>query len=672
MHVSWWQALAFGPLVSTACFSVLAIVYGMAGVFCTWATVFVPVLAAAIVAFIASRCASHVRARRIGGCADTGFMGLQVQARTGRVAFGKDALCMVGYVLVGIAVTCGVFLGQLAAPDAFIQSWDNVHHLDAVRAFVDSGRWSSLGTTLYLGQDAEIDPFVEGAFYPSAWHALAAMIASAVGMSAPFAINVANFVIVALAFPIGTYAFLRAVFGSNRAAIMAGALFVGANASCPWMMLTWGPLYPNVMAVCLLPALMTTFVVMLSREAIRRERITAVVVLVVGVAAYVFIQPNGVFSAVVLLAPYLVVRLYEVGKDRHSASRGAMFGMMYAAIAIILVVAFWVAAFNAPFMQAIVQYRWPYDSEIADALMDVVTQRFHIAGLSIGCALMLGVGIVSVFARRRHRWLFFSWLFACAIYVVCVAVDGEWHQILAGFWYTDVPRIASFASFAAVPLQALGLGEIATLVAKPFAVKGKAVSIIPAAVMAALVAIMLYAPIESTESWEVDTRQFTNASTLHVQSVHIGEEYGFDDPRIYDEEERAFVSEVMSIIPEGALVINEPNDGSAYAYGVDGLRTYYRYWRGYGQADEGEKPESALIRGRLFRITSDDQVKAAIESVGAEYVLQLERGERSWNTTMWTYRYGRLWRGIDGIDEDTPGFELVLSRDDMRLYKIIA
>ena len=38
---------------------------------------------------------------------------------------------------------------------------------------------------------------------------------------------------------------------------------------------------------------------------------------------------------------------------------------------------------------------------------------------------------------------------------------------------------------------------------------------------------------------------------------------------------------------------------------------------------------------------------------------------------MWVYDDGALWRGIDGIDEDTPGFELVLKRDDMRLYKIV-
>ncbi|MBP3867141.1 MAG: ATP-binding protein, partial [Eggerthellaceae bacterium] len=127
----------------------------------------------------------------------------------------------------------------------------------------------------------------------------------------------------------------------------------------------------------------------------------------------------------------------------------------------------------------------------------------------------------------------------------------------------------------------------------------------------------------------------------------------------------------LSIIPEGSLVINEPNDGSAYAYGVDGLRTYYRYWRGYNSPNETEKPESALIRARICNIATDDEVRAAVELVGAEYVLQLEQGERSWQTSMWVYEDGRFWRGIDAVDNETEGFECILSRDDMRLYKIV-
>ena len=670
MRLPFWLSLACAPLVSIACYSILSVLYGMLGVFCSWATVFVPVAVVSAVAFVATKKVSS----------------------GGKLTLACHDGVILVYVLVGVAVTSGVFLCQLSAPDAFVQSWDNVHHLDTVRGFVDSGSWTSLGTSLYLGEDAAIDPFVEGSFYPSGWHAFAAMIAGAFCCSVPFAINVANTVVIAVAFPLGACALLRTIFGERSPSVAAGSLFVMANASCPWVMLVWGPLYPNVMAYCLLPGVMAVFVALLSRDAGKGERFALGAAVVIGVVAFVFVQPNGVFTAVVLLAPYLVVRCYEMGRDAHRSSsrkianaaiepqelgsddgdqsrRNIAVGLVCGLLAALVVVVFWLVAYNAPFLQSVVQYRWPHDSTLADALLDVVTQRFHVAGLSIGCALMLAAGIVSVFVRRRNRWLFFSWLLACTIYVVCVVVDTEWHQILAGFWYTDVPRVAAFAALSAVPLQALGLAEVCALVARPFAARKRLASA-AAVVLVALVGVMLYAPIEASEQIEVGARSFSNASALHVQSARLAQEYSFDDPRVYDEKERAFVEEAIALMPEGALVVNEPNDGSAYAYGVDGLRTYYRYWRGYGDSEEEERPESALIRGRLNRIATDERVRAAVESTGVEYVLQLERGKRSWNTTMWTYRYGRLWRGIDNIDENTPGFELVLARDDMRLYKI--
>ena len=88
---------------------------------------------------------------------------------------------------------------------------------------------------------------------------------------------------------------------------------------------------------------------------------------------------------------------------------------------------------------------------------------------------------------------------------------------------------------------------------------------------------------------------------------------------IYTTAEKEFVAEVEQILPEGAVVINNPNDGSCFCYVVDGMRTYYRYLRTYGEG--GETEDSALIRSRLDSISYDDRVKEAVENVGAEYLL---------------------------------------------------
>ena len=65
-------------------------------------------------------------------------------------------------------------------------------------------------------------------------------------------------------------------------------------------------------------------------------------------------------------------------------------------------------------------------------------------------------------------------------------------------------------------------------------------------------------------------------------------------------------------------------------------------------------------------------MRSALESVGADYVLVLD-DERVAADRAYLFTYDpALWQGILSIDADTPGFELVLSEGDMRLYRITA
>ena len=102
---------------------------------------------------------------------------------------------------------------------------------------------------------------------------------------------------------------------------------------------------------------------------------------------------------------------------------------------------------------------------------------------------------------------------------------------------------------------------------------------------------------------------------------------------------------------------------------MDGLNVYYRYLRTYGGDDE--TGESKLIRTRLDELASNDEVREAVRNVGGSYVLQLDQGKGEASPRLFTYENGKNWQGLESIDDDTPGFEVVLARDDMRLYKIV-
>ena len=65
-------------------------------------------------------------------------------------------------------------------------------------------------------------------------------------------------------------------------------------------------------------------------------------------------------------------------------------------------------------------------------------------------------------------------------------------------------------------------------------------------------------------------------------------------------------------------------------------------------------------------------MKLAARELNLKYVLLLKR-DPSDGTGFYHLCYDEAqWRGIDGINDDTPGFEVVLAEGDMRLYKITA
>lgn len=83
----------------------------------------------------------------------------------------------------------------------------------------------------------------------------------------------------------------------------------------------------------------------------------------------------------------------------------------------------------------------------------------------------------------------------------------------------------------------------------------------------------------------------------------------------------------------------------------------------------GETPESVAVRTRLAHIAEDDEVARAVRSMGARYVLALDISGVKGDSIEVAYDPAG-WEGISSIDDDTPGFSVVLAEGDMRLYRI--
>lgn len=601
-----------------------------------------------------------------------------------------EPLLPLAFLAVGVALGYNLFLSRLDSPDAIFQAYDVTQHLNLIQAMSDSGRLSSLGTSFYLSAaDAAIDPTGLGGFYPSAWHALCALVVMLTGASVPLVINVSMFVIVCLAFPLAELAFLEAVFGSDRTVLLCGSVVALAFVAFPWNLLAFGPVYANVAGFSLMPVCLALFVALLSDPLGASERVRTGAVLAVCVVGMALCHPNTVFTCVIVLVPYCLSRIWSLGASHgwKAAPRIALCALFVA-----VCVAFWLICYHLPVFHDTVTHVWPAYSRLFQSIVNVLTLCYNFGfnyetGAQVALGALVVAGIVCALHARGRRWLVASYALVCYVLVVSATHNDEYKQLLAGFWYTDPMRLASVAALCAVPLAALGLAwayRLAVrLVSAYNAPRGGGVNrFLTGGVLAAAFLLLNFMPgfnfpglhYELTESEklvakDLEPRDWPKGvhTTFGDYRAAIEEVYSYTDP--LSPEEQAFLDKVKALVPQGSLVVNDPMDGSFLAYGSDGLRVYYRNFLGFGGTNETD--ESRVIRQGLCDYATDPEVQAAVEKVDARYVLVLEDGEErcSFINLREDYDEG-LFTGISSITPETPGFTLVTQQDGLFLYQI--
>ena len=68
-------------------------------------------------------------------------------------------------------------------------------------------------------------------------------------------------------------------------------------------------------------------------------------------------------------------------------------------------------------------------------------------------------------------------------------------------------------------------------------------------------------------------------------------------------------------------------------------------------------------------MSSDAEVRQTVDDLDARYVVQLD-ADLDDDATLFPNGSAGAWPGIVNLNDQTPGFELVLSEGDMRLYRI--
>ena len=644
-RVSRFASITIAPAFSLLIVSLFGVLFEKIGIHCPGFTILATATAAAIAIYALGW--GIARARR--NTETENIIEIHIES------FWKIALV---YVAIAFAIVSIVYLGSIDGPMSFARNDDTNSHLSYVRSFLDTQTYSTLNMSTYLNLS------VPGGFYPAALHVAVAIVASFFNDNVTLAFNAAVVVFSIFVFPLAICLLNSIVFEKYRRAVWMGSLFPVAFCGFPWGFLVFGQLLSNIAAFMIVPISLVLFISAVNESRIEHKIILGFLCLA-SLLAVALTQPNGVFTFGIWAALFCLSRCFFP-----PASKSLVLSKksIVAAFAVCIVACFlWVAMYKAPFMSGVVGFHWDatltIPQGIASSLLFTFSPR---QGIQPFLSLVVLAGIVYSCRRPRYLWLVVAYLIAAAMFVIDVSYDGPGKNFLTGFWYTDSYRTGAMAALYAIPIAGLGFAQLSewssALLERRFSnlADNSNASKISICLLVSIFAIFEFLPLQYSFIGEKDMSLGLSQIAKELETRYSWQE-GLTS------EENAFIQETMEVIPEGALVVNDPSDGSCWAYGVNGLNTYYRrtYSSGAGTWDENE-----LIKTGLRDIESSPELQSLASKYGIRYLIVLD-DKTSDHPTTYTYIFDpEEWQGVQSIDENTPGFNLVLSKDDMRLYEI--
>lgn len=543
-------------------------------------------------------------------------------------------LMPITYVIVASIIGSYLFLSLLDNPETVIQSFDNIFHYNLIRHYDQSNDWSILHASVYpIGSTSSEYPsngLVTGSYYPAGWHILCAIAMQTSGCSLQVAVNASVFVFSAIVFPIGVWSLLLAIFGRKASILLSGAIMASAFACFPWGLLISYPLFPNLVSTALVPASAAAIITIFQKCHITKQRIICILTLsLLFLMAFCFTQPNGFFTLAVLISPFLISTAYKTGK--HNTLRSFSYGFIICA----LIGVGWIAAFLLPPMQDVVQYNWDPIASPTEEIFNILNLNYILIAPQYLVSFITCLGIIVLLWQKEHRWVICSYLLSLIILFVCTTQGDTFiKHFLSGFWYTDSHRVAAIASICAIPIAAKGLDAICSFFSK--LTEDVNISRTIDAAIAALISTVIFfgTPLDTNNAFKALREKGAERIS---QSAYF---YGSD--------KQHFVEEVKTIVSKDEIILNNPYDGSALSFAFNDLNIYYR--------DLYYRSESALELVKSYPLVMQASNTNYYLTLGA--IIPFAQYQSSY------------WSSLEAVNGNTPGFELVLEKNEMKLYRI--
>lgn len=625
LRFRWFSAVALAPAFSAAVVGVFGVIGGILGV--EWS---IWVYAAGTVLTCAAAWAS------------TAFWTKNVTSTRVPIGWGTILVPFVA-VAVAAAMISRRVMQLIGQPEHFAQNFDNVFHLNAIRHVLETGNASSLTLGELQGEGGV-------GVYPAVWHSFAALTVQLTDASVPLAENAINIVSASVVWTLACVFFARSVFGNNPLITMAAGILSASQIAFPFLLLVWGPLFPNTLATAMIPLLLG-IVVRLFRgsnldqdQHLQRSWWIAFLLALAGASTA---HMSVVNALLVFSLPLILTVWWRVARQRwmnrsEGASGLVIFGAL-TAVGAVTATLVWL------YLRPAFYDSWGPHDTTGGAIGEALTNSPMGTPANWFVTILVLAGVVYLFQTKKNRWLITSYALAVWFYVVDASQErGFLRNFLTGNWYQDTNRLAAFLPVFATILGAVGAWailqwilkvmpehtarrlEVRWATAKPLRVLGLTV------LTAAFALFGYFGPVKPYIQFTMSLYSFDESSPLLTPT------------------ELELVEEIHEYVPEDAVIANNPWNGSSMAYAFGGREVLTPHM--FASTD----PERILISAELP--TFDADVCAALEDEDVEYVLDF--GTRALSDT------GPEYAGVMDL-AGKPGFELVKSTGpEANLYRI--
>jgi hypothetical protein len=555
----------------------------------------------------------------------------------------------------------GVLIGRritqlVGAPDNISQRYDNIFHLNAVRYVLDTENASSLDLGRMGGNGSG-----RATIYPAVWHSLAALVTQLSGSEIAVSVNVVNLVAAAVVWPISIVFLTRVILGPRLIALAGAAILSGGFVAFPYLLMVWGPLFPNLLSASVLPAALAAVILVCRNAPVTDEPpLHSWLALLVGLPGLALSHMSSVNALLAFSAPILLWTLAaHFRKLIHARAPLARYVLPIAATLLGGALAVTVWRLVRPGFYG----GWKPHQSVPGAVGEVISNAPVGTDVAIVTSLLALIGIATIVRRQTLWWLLGCYLVAGYLYVVDAGYEAGWaRDFFTGTWYQDVKRLAAYLPIFATVLGALGVASVVDALRQLVTGRdGRLKRLISARRSGLTLAGGTRLP-DLAGGLVVCALlvMLTQTGTVRDYILDHKIDYKRDfKESILSSDEYKLLDRLPSEVPEDAVIaVNPWNGGSlAYAFADRKVLEYFQTQR----AD----PDLRIIAENLANAGTDPKVCLAVRKLKVTYALDFG------NQYLMDHPSTRMYSGLQDL-EKSRGLQLMDSEGEAKLFKVTA